>query len=131
MATEDTQTKPSYLSGEYIFRNVTAATHASKQWMKPHMLDDAYEHLRTNKESGLSIQKLRVSDRTHRADKYTLKCNTHSTFSPYTSTNVEFLHHIAKNIGRGKHPHFCDSCATPNTDKDSTPATSNSPISYA
>jgi len=112
MATENEWRDLPHLTSEDIYKNVTAASHASKQWIKPHMLDDAYEHVRTNRESGLSIQKLRVSDRTHRQDKYTLKCDKHSTFAPYTTTNPEYIHHIAKTIGRGEHPHFCEECTS-------------------
>lgn len=113
------------------YRTTTAANSTSKQWIQSDMLDTAYEHLRTNQESGLSVQKLRVSDRSHLQHKYTLKCATHSTYAPYAASNIEYIHHIAKTIGRGTHPHFCDSCATPNTDKDATPTSSNPPVNYA
>ena len=95
-------------TNEDQYRKTTAA-HGSKQWMRPEVLDNIYEKVR-NTRSGLAIYKNKYSTAAHTQDKYTLKCEDHGTFAPFTWGNIEPIHHVSKRIGRGEDPHFCESC---------------------
>ena len=116
-------------TNEDQYRRTTAA-HASKQWIGADKLNDVYERVRGTR-SGIGIYKMRGSDRTRTKSKYTLKCETHSTFAPYTFTNIEPAHHITKRIGRGEDPHFCSGCANPAQGAESDSTTSKPPMNYA